>query len=225
MTEIAPGWTRDALMAAFRNGVKVPDEVLDRIAAVDLDAMRDELREERWRWVRERAGVPKRLWDAGLALGDRTPALERVREYVAGERQDGCCLVLTGPTGVGKSYAAVAAMHRFPIREQRFWYFPALCGALLDPARRNSALENVKAMRFAVLDDFGVEYVKDGGIIETFLDEIIWAREAESLPTIITTNLTTDALKARLSDRLVDRLRGEWGRIFECPGQSLRAPR
>ena len=41
-------------------------------------------------------------------------------------------------------------------------------------------------------------------------------------PTIITTNLDARALKTRLPARLVDRLRGSWGHVFECPGESLR---
>jgi DNA replication protein DnaC len=85
-------------------------------------------------------------------------------------------------------------------------------------------LTRAKTTEFIVLDDFGVEYAKEGGLVDAFLDEIIWTREANCLPTIITTNLSVEALKARLPERLIDRLRGQWGAVYECPGRSLRHP-
>ena len=185
----------------------------------------------RWDQIHKSIGVPTRLAYANLDARDRddrpTAAVQNVKDYMAGDFFEGACLVLTGPTGVGKTYASVGglraaqALKRVPAR--RFWYFPALCGALLDPSRRHEALAGATTITMLVLDDLGVEYVKEGGLIDTFLDEIIWTREAEYLPTIITTNLTTDALKQRLPSRLVDRLRGDWGRVFECPGESLRS--
>ena len=109
-----------------------------------------------------------------------------------------------------------------PVDSRYFSYFPKLCGQLLDPRRRQDALARATTTEFQVFDDLGVEYVKEGGLIEALLDEIIWTRESEILPTIITTNLGAEALKARLPERLIDRLRGDWGRIYECPGPSLR---
>lgn len=184
--------------------------------------------QEQWEWFARSIGVPRRLFPATLRNPVRTTsALSRVQHYLDKDYRAGRCLVLTGPTGVGKSWAAVAALRGTsntdtPTEARRFWYFPALCGALLNPETRTGALEQVKATRFVVLDDFGVEYVKEGGLIDAFLDEIIWTREAEERPTIITTNLTTAAINQRLPERLVDRLRGDWGRIFESPGDSVR---
>lgn len=183
--------------------------------------------EARWDRIGEAIGLPARLKPARLERDRPTQAMSRATQYLReGEYAAGCCLVLTGPTGVGKSWAASAAMfelQRLPrVPARRFKYFPALCGALLDPHRRREALDEATKTHVLVLDDLGVEYVKDGGLIDTFLDEIIWTRESEYRPTIITTNLTTDQLKQRLPGRLVDRLRGDWGRVFECPGESLR---
>ena len=84
------------------------------------------------------------------------------------------------------------------------------------------ALDRAKRTELAVFDDFGAEYLKDGGLVEAFIDEIIWTREGEILATIISTNLTADQLRERLSDRIVDRLRGSWGRVVSVPGESLR---
>ena len=210
----------DEAMADARRGV--PSSGWDTFSPEQREQLAGILADAHWRRAAGTIGVPTRLLDASMASTRRTPALERVATYLAGEYERGACLVLTGPTGVGKSYAAVAALRALPTQPRRFRYFPSLCGALLDPGRRKDALEETTTTRLLVLDDLGVEYVKEGGLIDTFLDEIIWTREGEYRPTIITTNLTTDALKQRLPGRLIDRLAGEWGRVYGCPGESLR---
>lgn len=176
-----------------------------------------------WERVAKGFGVPRRAVEARLDSEPRTAALDAVRDYRP--ENEGTCLVLTGPTGVGKTWAAVASLrlsYEEELTDLRFVYFPALCGRLLMPETRHDALESAKSTYFVVLDDLGTEYVKEGGLVDAFLDEIIWHREAEELPTIITTNLTAQGLKTRLPERLVDRLRGSWGHIFECPGPSQR---
>ena len=202
----------------------------ETLAAFDA-RMKAELPERRrsvdaqWPGLGPRIGIPQRLLDASFWDHDAklTAALKRAEEFMdRGEYDLGDCLVLTGPTGVGKTWAAAAALRAAYGTPRRFWYFPGLCGALLNPETRAEALDRAKHVPFAVFDDFGVEYVKEGGLIDTFLDEIVWTREANYHATIITTNLTTDALRARLPARLVDRLAGEWGHVYECPGESLR---
>jgi DNA replication protein DnaC len=178
-----------------------------------------------WDALGPKIGLPARLLGASLwdPSGQTTQALERARTFMAdGEYRRGECLVLTGPTGVGKSWAAAAALRAAYRQPRRFWYFPALCGALLNQETRAHARERATQAPFAVFDDFGVEYLKEGGLIDAFLDEIIWTREANYLATLITTNLTTEGLRERLPARLVDRLAGTWGHVFECPGESLR---
>lgn len=173
-------------------------------------------------WDRK-MGLPLRLMGASLEHSSReTAALDRVRRYLADEYKAGACLVLSGPTGVGKSWAAAAFFRHLGGVAKRFVYFPGLCGAWLDPERRTEWLERAKTSPFIVFDDFGTEYAKEGGLVDAFLDEMIWYREAESLPCLFTTNLTSEQLRKRLPDRLVDRIRGDWGRVFECPGESLR---
>jgi hypothetical protein len=158
-------------------------------------------------WGRQK-GIPTRLLEAGLEATS-TPALERVRLYLRrpenserdSEFAEGCCLVLTGPTGVGKTFAAAATLREAAIMKTRregkgssFWYFPALCTALLDPERRAEALERATQSRFAVFDDLGV-----GGRTHRHLpgrDHL--DPRGQYLPTIITTNLTTDQIKQRL---------------------------
>ncbi len=209
---------------------------------------------ELWRHKRLKAvgsalGIPPRLLLAALDWDPRTAALDRVTAYLDNdEAEDGHCLVLMGPTGTGKSWAAAAGLRAwhsehpgstyarlFPdlednaaddryIHRGQFVYFPALCMALLDPQRRPEAMAVGQLKGLVVFDDFGTEYVKSGGLLEAFVDELIWYREGHLLPTILTTNLDEAAFRQRLSERIVDRLRGEWGHIFQCPGESLRKP-
>ena len=177
-------------------------------------------RERLWREWAPTAGVPLRLRTASMPNPIETMAITATRQYVTEDLQHGRCLVLAGPTGVGKSFAAARVM--WAALRGHFWYFPALCSQLLVSETRAEALETARHERLAVFDDFGVEYAKEGGLLDTFLDDIIWHRESDRLATIFTTNLTTEQLVKRLPGRLVDRLRGEWGRVFECPGESLR---
>ena len=176
-----------------------------------------------WLDAAPKIGVLSRYHEASLETGKPSPALDRVRQYLKDDDvREGRCLVLAGPTGVGKTYAAVAALRAQPQCARRFLYFPALCGALLDPGRRTDALEAAKRVYLVVFDDFGTEYHKEGGLLQAFVDEIVWYREGAILPTIITTNLTVEQLRERLSDRIVDRLRGDWGDVFAATGPSLR---
>ena len=103
----------------------------------------------------------------------------------------------------------------------RFVYLPKLLNQYFDPARRPEALKAL-TMPFLVLDDLGTEYLKDGGMAESFLDELFYEREANRRTTIITTNLNAQQLTERYSPRIIDRLRGGWGSAFVIDGPSLR---
>jgi DNA replication protein DnaC len=174
-------------------------------------------------WTRrcEHYRVPRTLRTASFD-GDPTESLKAARQFVDDELERGGVLMLLGQTGTGKTYSALAACRTLG-DHWSFWYFPAWCAAMLDPDRRVGAREDAHAERLLVLDDFGAEYLKAGGLIETFVDELVWTREGNRLPTIITTNLTPDTLRARITDRIVDRLNA-WGRIVQVVGPSLRQP-
>ncbi len=169
---------------------------------------------ERWTKLAPAIGVPARHRAASFEAGRPMVALERVRQFVQdGEAAEGKCLLLCGSTGSGTTYAATAGLRGWK-GPRRFWYFPALAGALLSPSTRDATLHEVKETGLLVLDDFGVEFQKADGLVEVFLDEIIWTREAEYRATILTTNLSLEALRERLSSRILDRLRGDWGIVY-----------
>jgi DNA replication protein DnaC len=206
-------------MKAYLESIK-PSELLP-------DPTTEQLKERaRVAWLVEadRIGVPSSLQEASFG-SQATSAMLIVRKYVAEDAAAGRCLLLLGPTGVGKTWAAVAAMrecYQARVKGRWFFYFPALASRLLDNERRGDALQLACSRYFVVFDDLGTEYQKEGGLLVSLLDEIFWKREGNRLPTIITSNLTPEQFKERMSDRIVDRLRGDWGRVVTVPGESLR---
>lgn len=184
------------------------------------------LREARdWRRDALMIGVPRRLAPAAL-YGEgikETPALLYARQYIdGGDLQTGASLVLLGKASRGKSFAATAilrwARHH---GDRRFFHFPSMVGALLDPERRKTTLEQAKESRLVVFDEIGGGFVKPGGLAEMLFEEVVFWRHGEFRPTILTSNLTGDEFAAQFSERVIDRIR-EWGPVWACGGPSLR---
>jgi DNA replication protein DnaC len=190
-----------------------------------------QLREQRRRRGR-RLGLPARFLDARFETARPTAAVERVRQYLAEDAVEaGRALVLLGGTGCGKTHAVACGLYDAPARSSdeyqrprdgRFVFWPELCARLMDPARRAEALAIARLDALLVLDDVGAGYVKEASFLEALIEELFWVREAEVLPTLVTSNLPPDALTSLLGDRVADRLRGEWGGVFSCAGPSLR---
>ena len=166
-------------------------------------------------------GLEGKLAAATFETSVRTPAVETVRAYLNGEFRLGASLVLSGATGVGKSWAAACAINGLVGYSRYFWYVPSLASALLALDRRERVMSDVGSVECAVMDDLGVEYLKPGGLLEVMLDEIVWRRENLALATIFTTNLSPEELRDRLSDRIISRLRG-WGKTMRVNGPDLR---
>jgi DNA replication protein DnaC len=155
-----------------------------------------------------------------------------VRAYMESDYRRGACLVLAGSVGCGKTTAAVGALRtefqkrydrQFSHYSRRLWHARKLESDLLSHvnfgADRKEALQLASCHTLIILDDLGTEVARE--VFQADLDLIIGAREANRRPTIITTNLAGEDLKARYSLRIVDRLRG-WGRIVEIHGKSFR---
>ncbi len=150
-----------------------------------------------------------------------TPSLGRVRHFLQGEIAQGRCLVLLGPPGVGKSWSAAAGLWAWSGHTRRFWYFPDLAAALMDAQRREEATETIHRVELLVLDDFGTEYLTEGGFLDSQIDSLFWHRENDRLATILVTNLELADFQERVSRRIWDRLNG-WGALVEVSGPSLR---
>jgi len=185
------------------------------------------VQEEAAAWSRDglMIGVPSRLVPAAL-YGEATqvtPALMHARQYVEdGDLKAGASLVLLGKASRGKSFAATAILrHAANHGDRRFFHFPSMVGALLDPERRKATLAEAKESRLVVFDEIGGGFVKPGGLAEMLFEEIIFWRHGEFRPTVFTSNLTGDEFAAQFSERVIDRIR-EWGPVWACGGPGLR---
>jgi DNA replication protein DnaC len=186
----------------------------------------------RRRYLRETApqrllalGAPQRaidVWAVGAATTKASEALGRMRE------QKATFALLTGDTGVGKTCAAVAMMAETLLDDVRsdvpVLFVRATEGArmgLYDEADRKFAAQ-MKEADLLVIDDLGAEFVSDGSIWRTILDEVLDTRYGDRRPTVLTTNLTAEAFKARYGARIADRIRHA-GVVESCGSGSLRA--
>lgn len=157
-------------------------------------------------------GVPKRFRRA-MPMADVTEATENVAIW---RKTGGWCLMLSGPTGVGKSFAAakwlwdhaVARRRRPHPMASRRWY-PAVLLARL--SQFDEEIEELNTRATLVIDDLGVEYADKTGNFRSRLDYLLDARYSEERPTIITTNLSPDHVSSRYGVRIVDRIRDGGG--------------
>ena len=153
-------------------------------------------------------GVPKRFRQA-MPVAETTKATESVARW---RKAGGWCLVLTGPAGVGKSFAAARwlwdhAMEtgRAPHAQALRRWYPAVLLARLNGF--GDEIEELNTRATLVIDDLGVEYSDKNGNFRSRMDYLLDARYAEERPTIITTNLSPTALSKRYGERIVDRMR------------------
>ena len=166
--------------------------------------------------------VPRRFWTAVFDGAADTQAVSEARTYAAGDVTRGRALVLTGATGVGKTYAAVCVMRASAGVGMRVRFMDA--GDLLETAREEAAWREMTDADFLVVDDLGTEYANDkGGWAKGRLDRLFRDRHGQQRATVITTNLSPAELVQRYDSRIVSRLR-EWsgGALAEVGGSDLR---
>lgn len=176
-------------------------------------------------------GIPTRALAAASGALDSTEAMSVV---------DGATdfLVLSGGPGCGKTVAAAAwilsyVLDRKNWKQTQYDSSPArilglapiwVTAAKLARWERYDEDQMQKLLRTPrlVIDDLGGEYLDKGGFYASLLDEIVNERQAETKPTIMTTNLNAEAFKERYGERIIDRIR-EGGRFVGCGDHSLRA--
>lgn len=147
--------------------------------------------------------VGERIADV-LKTPDTTHAMGAAREWDASARW---CLVLLGGVGSGKSVAAGWCAHQSLARgDSAMWLraSEASTASLYGAEAQERALR-ARGVRLLVLDDLGAEMNSEAW--KTWLEDVLGARYANGLRTVITTNLDAEGLKARLGQRLTDRVR------------------
>lgn len=185
-----------------------------------------------WEWenhLRFRRTVPRRYWgvpdfhdvpwDDDHPDPDPEGYVESWAESVAFDKA-GQALILMGGVGSGKTYYAMSLVKYIDAHER----IDTCVTSTVDLFRRlrpegGSRLEDFTEPVLLVLDDVGIE--KPSEWTEEILFALVDARWRDCKPTIVTTNLTPDELKATVGTRVFDRLRD--GAIsLVIPGPSRR---
>ncbi len=130
-------------------------------------------------------------------------------------------LILTGPTGSGKTFCSYAIYHELYI--DRFETKIAHIAAMLDEVReannQNAALNQYKNANCLILDDFGSEKRSDW--VNERLNLLFDHRWQWNMPTVVTTNLPVDYIFEGFGDRIASRLLSK-AVIYEIKGEDRR---
>jgi len=204
-----------ALEAARARGGLVNVEDLDADEAEQLGVRTPE-EHLVYRWS---AAVPQRFHSACLNDLERTPVSVLILEWAA--RPDGRNLVLVGPTGVGKTHAAVAAVRPSFERGLSVLFMPAV--ELFDQLRPGGPEDALDALLDAdrlIVDDLGSE--RPTGWTNERLYLVINRRWLDLRPTVITTNLEPKTLEVEVGDRMFSRMVGSGAVVARLTGPDLR---
>lgn len=179
----------------------------------------DQLNAERW------AGrIPNRfVWaDLGGVAVEHPAAIDDLTEWVdePGSRN----LVLLGPVGTGKTYAAVAACRPACFDGLSVQFLPV--DELLDllrPGGPERALYDLADIDRLIIDDLGAERATDWTADRLFA--VVNRRWLEERPTIVTSNLGPKALEEAIGPRLFSRLVGNGAVTIVLSGADRRRAR
>jgi DNA replication protein DnaC len=172
-------------------------------------------------------GIQKRHFELLRHAEERlaTTSLRAAADFVAD--QDAWCLLLSGDSGVGKTFAAEWALaeilrHSGPVvgllRRQQVFTVPALRRAWFDE-KIMSALSSAQAL---LLDDLGSEPIDQLGFTGASLFEVVNTRWGRGSKTILTTNMTPASFKSRYGQKITDRLT-QGGKAVVVLGETLRS--
>ncbi len=175
-------------------------------------------------------GVGKIYSEVNFSNSKPTPFISKAQVFFNKGDLLPRCLILSGGPGCGKTHAAVTVLRAYlEFENSDSGYYSAsysYAAALLNKIRfaeirdKESLVESVSCCPLLILDDLGTESKSEFGL--SVLDEIIYHREQDRLPTIITTNKGKDEWKAAFGERIGDRLLGEWGMGVESGKPSMR---
>lgn len=190
----------------------------------------------RWKDRLSKARIGERYWKctpdrvvadtAPLHLRKQVNAIVEYRENLIENFREGMGLILMGPVGTMKTTAAVSVLME-SLSQGLGGYF-IVSASLLDEifTLKASNMEEwvaferrLKETSLLVWDDLGAEYSE--GWVQTKVDAIISERYNHNKPTILTTNLSSEELKGRYAERVIDRLRGTC-QVITFAGKSLR---
>ena len=168
-------------------------------------------------------GVPFNLCNA--TFDNWTPADEQDQGILASVRQFVSVrkgfLILLGDLGTGKTHLAVAALR--PFRSGLFLKQSELLRRLRQTYRDKAAVDPVdeaQSIGCLVLDEVGIS---PGGRDELpLLHDGLYYRHGNMKPTILTGNLSLDALRDVIGERMADRIKESAYAVLQFGGASKR---
>ena len=194
----------------------VEHDPLDAVADAIRASRSAELAAERWNAI-----APPRYRTASLGgLVERGTAGQQIADWSFGP--EGRNLVIAGPVGTGKTWAALAAV-RGSIESGgsvRFWPVVELLDALR-PGGREGVLEDCMTCGLLVLDDVGAERTTDW--VAERMYAIVNRRWMDAAPIVATTNhATSEELAAHVGERMRSRLVGSGAVVVRLTGADRR---
>lgn len=167
-----------------------------------------------------RCAVPKRAGDIALTTDASDATIAKVEKWHRDSAKDGGILVLSGPTGTGKTCAAarVGWLHT-----NGCGYAPLFIGAAALVALSRYGDERAKYLdaQFLIVDDVGAEYLDGKGSAAADFDELIDRFYSDKRHLILTTNCDRKVFTERYGARVMDRL-AEAGTWIVVAGASRR---
>jgi DNA replication protein DnaC len=141
-------------------------------------------------------------------------------------RHNGRCLILAGAPGNGKTHLAIA-IGKVAAGAGAAVLFTTVADMAADiystygtGDSEAQAVGRYSRADLLILDELGVQSGSDHEAV--LLGRVLNYRYNELLPTVITTNLAPDEIRACLTDRLYDRLRERGGKMARFKSKSMR---
>lgn len=206
----------------------------DRMKLPPVDENACHKKRSQWLETLKKAGIERRYIDAHLSNLDSIYNVyqqQQVREYCASIQsniENGIGIILRGPVGTGKTTLGIAVLQHALLNGYGALFVPT--ASLLDNIFTLKATniedwasyeKRLRTASLLMLDDLGTETDKTDGWVITKLDAIISERYNRMLPVIITTNLTSEQMKGKYAERIIDRLK-QTSLVLNFKGKSLR---
>lgn len=215
-TRIGEILARNNVDRMLRERLVIEGSLLDDDTLVEAGRTIEEARDRQWRRL-----VPSRYHLASLGQVEG-PEGDKLTEWARDPR--GRNLVITGPVGVGKTHAALAAcrVQHDAGMDVAFWPTGELLDALRPGATAPLETADLAAVDRLILDDLGMERASEWTMER--LGIVVSRRWMEDQPTVATTNLGRDALVERFGERTFSRLIGD-AVVVRLAGEDRRMAR
>ena len=150
----------------------------------------------------DRMRIPERFWFVGFdgVIPEARTFVDRYLKNLDDNLDRGEGLLMWGPNGTGKSSCAVLVGFEVRRRGATVFFVTAerLRASVLEKEMFDdqfTLMERARAVDFLILDDLGKEHPGETGFSERLFENLFRERSAKKQATIVTTNLSTEALQ------------------------------